>query len=615
MDITLHDFHIPVMGTGFTIDTPLRVARFGISSVVSLVDDHLAEQMRRYHSEREGLEYAPIDRKEPESRSRRLTAYLNLLDKLVAQQSATLRAEAFEAGTEITRYFDLLPDESPLKRDYHVMQATRDEQRRLELQTGLRDRIETGRIDVNIMTKADRVPWHRGEMLPLKQGEAMAAVRGYAGSDVDSAIIFSAGMHPRLYSYVASFDGFFPDENNHVKKKIVLKVSDYRSAMIQGRFLAKKGLWVWEYRIESGLNCGGHAFASEGHLMGPILQEFSDKRETLHADVFAAYQKAMAKRGGKVESLPQARITAQGGIGTHAENRMLFDQYGVDGTGWGTPFLLCPDAVNVDGEHLQKLSDATEDDVYLSGASPLGIPFWNLRTSASEVQRRERIAEGKPGSPCPNQSIAFNTEFTKTPICVASGAYQKKKIAQLKESHTGQVLAKMVDKVMGKSCICYDLSGAAATRHGLDDSVSPKPAICPGPNIINFSRVASLDEMIGHIYGRLNLMTRPERPHMFIKELQLYIDHLRQKLTDLIDARELAEAEGDAAGEGMPNMADALDGLQQFKANLTDGIGYYRRQAERLIDEQRERFLEELAKLQESLQDLSLGSAVEAGGV
>ena len=34
-----HTFHIPVMGTGFTVDTPLRVARFGISSVMAIGDD------------------------------------------------------------------------------------------------------------------------------------------------------------------------------------------------------------------------------------------------------------------------------------------------------------------------------------------------------------------------------------------------------------------------------------------------------------------------------------------------------------------------------------------------------------------------------------------------
>ena len=42
-----HSFHIPVMGTGFMIDAPLRVAKYGISSVISLVDDVLIEQMRQ----------------------------------------------------------------------------------------------------------------------------------------------------------------------------------------------------------------------------------------------------------------------------------------------------------------------------------------------------------------------------------------------------------------------------------------------------------------------------------------------------------------------------------------------------------------------------------------
>lgn len=50
-------------------------------------------------------------------------------------------------------------------------------------------------------------------------------------------------------------------------KKVVIKVSDYRSALIQGKYLAKKGIWVSEFRIESGLNCGGHAFATDGYLL------------------------------------------------------------------------------------------------------------------------------------------------------------------------------------------------------------------------------------------------------------------------------------------------------------------------------------------------------------
>ena len=92
------------------------------------------------------------------------------------------------------------------------------------------------------------------EKLPTEFNDAHAALRGYANSDLESSLILSAGMNPRLYSYMEQFDDFYPDENRYIKKKIVLKVSDYRSALIQGKFLAKKGLWVSEYRIESGLN-------------------------------------------------------------------------------------------------------------------------------------------------------------------------------------------------------------------------------------------------------------------------------------------------------------------------------------------------------------------------
>ena len=47
-----HKFHIPVLGLGYSIDTPLKVARYGISSVVSVVDDELTERMRELHSQK-----------------------------------------------------------------------------------------------------------------------------------------------------------------------------------------------------------------------------------------------------------------------------------------------------------------------------------------------------------------------------------------------------------------------------------------------------------------------------------------------------------------------------------------------------------------------------------
>ena len=39
-----HTFHIPVMGLGFTVDTPVKVAKYGISSVVSVIEDQLLER-------------------------------------------------------------------------------------------------------------------------------------------------------------------------------------------------------------------------------------------------------------------------------------------------------------------------------------------------------------------------------------------------------------------------------------------------------------------------------------------------------------------------------------------------------------------------------------------
>ena len=52
-----HTFHIPVMGTAFTIDTPLRIAKYGISSVVSIGDDELCEVMREHYSTKHPINF------------------------------------------------------------------------------------------------------------------------------------------------------------------------------------------------------------------------------------------------------------------------------------------------------------------------------------------------------------------------------------------------------------------------------------------------------------------------------------------------------------------------------------------------------------------------------
>lgn len=55
-----HTFHIPVMGTAFTADTPLKVAQYGIDSVISIVDDVLLERLRKVYSEKHGFDYTEI---------------------------------------------------------------------------------------------------------------------------------------------------------------------------------------------------------------------------------------------------------------------------------------------------------------------------------------------------------------------------------------------------------------------------------------------------------------------------------------------------------------------------------------------------------------------------
>ncbi|MCK5486760.1 MAG: hypothetical protein KAI86_11140 [Desulfobacterales bacterium] len=584
-----HSFHIPVMGTGFTIDTPLRVAKYGISSVIPLVDDVLVEQVRKFHCEKHGEPYEKISNRDQDARALRITAYLNLLDRLIRQQVEALQASPFEDGSEITRYFELLP-ETPLKRAYGEMLATTEPAAKARMQEDLRRHAVPGSIDVNIMTKLDRDVYWDGKKLPVEFADAMAALRGFGNSTLNSSVVFSAGINQRLYTYAAAFDDFFPDDNGELKKKIILKVSDYRSASIQGRFLAKRGLWVSEYRVESGLNCGGHAFASDGYLLGPVLEEFKEKRQELTDTLHAAYTKALAASGRSVNNEPhEVGITVQGGIATALENEFLLRYYLVDRTGWGTPFLLVPDVTNVDNAHLEKLVAATDGDVYLSDSSPLGVPYWNLRTSASEETRRQHIREGKPGSPCLKGAARLNTEFTEIPICPASRVYVKRKLQHLpKEGLSAEQLAAAKDSVLRKSCICHDLGGSTTLKYDIDPAATP--SICCGPSILDFSKISTLEEMVSHIYGRLSLMTNKERPHMFIKELMLYIDHLR----------------GETKNFSLKLSFRTPAYFSKFKKNLLAGIEYYHRLAGQFIEEQRKQFLADLKVLQDEIERLAL---------
>jgi len=558
-----HTFHIPVLGLGFSADTPLKVARYGINSVVSVVDDELIERMRLHHEELNGRACQLIAKTETDSRAKRITAYLNLINELVNEQFEQLKQLPFNADSDLDRYFKLLPDSSPLKQGYELMTEYPESASKQIFQNILRDKIQKGAIDVNIMAKVDKMNFDAdGNYTGDTNTDALAALRGFAESDLQSALVLSAGMNPKLYSYLEQFADFFPDEHGHLRKKIILKVSDYRSAFIQAKFLAKKGIWVSEFRVESGLNCGGHAFATDGLLMGPILEEFKNKRHEMQGELFFLYQDALMAKNLLTEVMPTQRVSAQGGIGTAAENDFMLKYYNLDATGWGSPFLLVPEATNVDEETLQQLVVADAADYYISSSSPLGILFNNFKRSTAEKLRLDRIAKGRPGSPCNKKFLVTNTEFTTEPICTASRQYQRLKIKQLQHAGlTPEVYKREVDTVTEKVCLCEGLCASAYLKN---DMLRPRESkavtICPGPNLAYFSKVYTLDEMVDHIYNRTDLLAVVERSHMFINELNLYIDYLKKDISIYLD--NLNEKKGKY--------------LLKFKDQLQQGIVYYK---------------------------------------
>ncbi len=559
MEEYYHTFHIPVMGTGHSADTPLRVAPFGISSVISLVDDILLEKLRRYYSDYYGLPQFKIAANEEDGRAKRITAYLDTVMEIVRIKFEEIKNEPFFANNDKKKYFDLLPDDSFLKKGYQKLLAMNAGPERDALEEELTDKMRPGSIDVNIMVKLDRVNYDKkGKPLAEEFNDAKAALRGFANSTLKSSIVFSAGINQSLYNYMSQFKDFYRDTMGEIKKRIVLKVSDFRSALIQGKYLAKKGFEVFEFRIESGLNCGGHAFPSNGSLLPSLLQEMKEKKDQLVSQFQPLVQKYYEKMGWEYpESAKKDKplITVQGGIGTNGEVRRLREDFGLDLTGWATPFLLVPEATCVDETTLEAMMRAGEQDLYVSDSSPLNVSFNNLYTSGSQEITRTLAAKGKPGSACPKGFLALNTEFTEKPLCLASKKYLKMKLKEISKSFLDDTQKKkMLDNALAKECICHNLGNGALIALGLVKEKNAPQSVCPGPNLAWFDRIYSLQEMVDHIYGRIPSLVPAERPHMFAKEIVMYVDYFKK----MVDECTYTPAE--------------MKSLEEYKSNLEDGM-------------------------------------------
>ncbi len=105
-----------------------------------------------------------------------------------------------------------------------------------------------------------------------------------------------------------------------------------------------------------------------------------------------------------------------------------------------------------------------------------------------------------------------------------------------------------------------------------------------------FSKVLSLKEMTDHIYGRTNVIERTDRPHMFIKELNIYINFLKTKIDD--------------ARDSMQNKQEKQ--LLSFVKNLKDGISYYNNLFNNLKDKFEDTKSGILNELEESKKALNL---------
>ena len=157
--------------------------------------------------------------------------------------------------------------------------------------------------------------------------------------------------------------------------------------------------------------------------------------------------------------------------------------------------------------------------------------------------------------------FGINTEYTERPICTASRQYQYQKLKELDAQNLPETeYQKQFDKITAPECLCVGLSEPSIITHQIDYKIKDNGVtVCPGPNMAYFHQVTSLKDMIGHIYGRTDLIGKRYRPNMFVKELNLYIDYLKNQLDEIQSHFDKKQSKY----------------FEKFAANLESGIQYY----------------------------------------
>jgi hypothetical protein len=101
--------------------------------------------------------------------------------------------------------------------------------------------------------------------------------------------------------------------------------------------------------------------------------------------------------------------------------------------------------------------------------------------------------------------------------------------------------------------------------------------------------------MVKHIYGRLNLLEGVSRPHVFINELKLYLDYLKNDIHMNIAHMNIKKEKYH----------------KSFKEQLQNGINYYKDLMPKMLslkNELKDRFNQELLELELKLNNIQLYS-------
>ena len=156
--------------------------------------------------------------------------------------------------------------------------------------------------------------------------------------------------------------------------------------------------------------------------------------------------------------------------------------------------------------------------------------------------------------------------------------------------------------MVNRTCICVGLGTSALIVNKLERRLEGETtSICPGPNLAYFSKKSNLIETVDHIYGRTNLPIDMSRPHMFIKEINLYLNYYKNfHLEAKQDEKQISTN-------------------HEFLTNLLSGINYYKdifKVLEGYTIQQREKMLQKIVELEtETLQLIPKSEGVHAGVV